>query len=50
MLKANLADLRREYSKSELNEKSVSADPIEQFAGWMDEALNAEATLFASPL
>ena len=42
MLKANLADLRKEYSKSELTEKSVSDDPFEQFAGWMDEALRAE--------
>lgn len=42
MLKSNLADLRKEYSKSELSEKSVSTDPFEQFAGWMDEALKAE--------
>jgi pyridoxamine 5'-phosphate oxidase len=42
MLKANLADLRREYSKSELSEQSVSADPVEQFAAWIDEALKAE--------
>ena len=42
MLRTNLADLRKEYSKSELSEKSVAADPVEQFAVWMDEALKAE--------
>ncbi|MEP6945827.1 MAG: pyridoxamine 5'-phosphate oxidase [Acidobacteriota bacterium] len=42
MLKANLADLRKDYSKSELNETSVSADPFEQFSKWMEDTLRSE--------
>ena len=37
-----LADIRREYSLKELTRRSVSSDPFEQFAVWMDEALQAE--------
>ncbi len=42
MIETKLADLRKDYSKSELTERSVSADPFEQFATWMDEVLKSE--------
>ena len=37
-----LADLRREYSRHELSESSVDADPFAQFSAWMAEAMNSE--------
>ncbi len=42
MIDVNLADLRKTYSKMELTERSVDADPFEQFGKWMNEALAAE--------
>jgi pyridoxamine 5'-phosphate oxidase len=42
MNRQELADLRREFSSRELSESAVSADPLEQFAAWMDEALRSE--------
>ena len=42
MIETKLADLRKDYSRSELTERSVSADPFEQFAKWMDEVLISE--------
>ena len=41
MAKTDLAGLRREYSKNELTEASVAADPVEQFSVWMDQVLKA---------
>lgn len=38
----DFASLRQEYKKHELNENSVSADPIEQFNLWFQEAQNSE--------
>lgn len=38
----NLADLRRDYVSQPLTEASVSADPLEQFQNWFNEALAAE--------
>ncbi len=38
----HLADIRRDYSHSELSEDSVSADPFAQFDRWMNDALKAE--------
>ncbi|CAN5364136.1 pyridoxamine 5'-phosphate oxidase [soil metagenome] len=38
----HLADIRHEYSRSELSEGSVSTDPFEQFQDWMNAALEAE--------
>lgn len=37
----DLADLRREYSRQELSESSVAADPFVQFANWFEEYLNS---------
>lgn len=37
-----LADLRRDYVSQPLTEASVAADPLEQFARWFNEALEAE--------
>ncbi len=37
----NLAELRRDYSKQELDEASVAADPFVQFANWFEEYLNS---------
>jgi len=42
MGKINLADLRIEYAKKELNVNQVKADPIEQFEIWFEEAIAAE--------
>ena len=37
-----LAQIRREYSLNELNEKTISASPFGQFEKWFNEALNAK--------
>lgn len=37
-----LAEIRREYAETPLEEAAVAADPIEQFRRWMDDALRAE--------
>jgi pyridoxamine 5'-phosphate oxidase len=39
----NLADLRREYARAALDERSVDPDPLRQFLRWMEEATRAEA-------
>ena len=38
----NIADLRAEYSRGELDESSSEADPLAQFARWWDEATRSE--------
>ena len=38
----NIADLRAEYSRGELDEASTDADPLAQFARWWDEATHSE--------
>ena len=38
----DVADLRRDYARSELRRDSVDASPIHQFARWLNEALAAE--------
>ncbi len=37
----NIADLREEYSHSELSESDVDKDPVLQFNQWMSQALEA---------
>lgn len=37
-----LADLRRDFSSTGLDEASVNRDPFDQFAEWMDAALDAD--------
>ncbi len=37
-----LADLRKEYLLSSLDERHVEADPLMQFTNWFDEAVKAE--------
>jgi len=37
----NLADLRREYARAELDERSVDPDPLRQLLRWLDEAAQA---------
>jgi pyridoxamine 5'-phosphate oxidase len=39
---SNLADLRKSYTKGELSEASVAADPLTQLAKWLDEAIAAQ--------
>jgi len=34
--------LRREYTRGELNEKSVSVDPFDQFAKWFQQATHSD--------
>lgn len=41
MDKRTLAELRRDYSSAPLLETAIAADPFEQFARWLDEALAA---------
>jgi len=38
---SNLADLRTDYVRAELDERSVDRDPLRQFRGWFDEAIAA---------
>jgi pyridoxamine 5'-phosphate oxidase len=44
MLSPELSKLRSEYSKNELTEPNVSADPIEQFSKWFADALAVDPT------
>ena len=37
----NIADLRRDYALSSLDERDVAADPLAQFRKWLDEAIDA---------
>jgi pyridoxamine 5'-phosphate oxidase len=38
----HVARLRREYTRSGLDESRVAADPVEQFRAWFEEALDAD--------
>jgi len=38
----SIGDLRRDYARARLDESSVSADPIVEFARWFEEAIKAE--------
>ena len=38
----NIADLRAEYSRGELDEATSNADPLAQFTRWWDEATRSE--------
>ncbi|MFM2399368.1 MAG: pyridoxamine 5-phosphate oxidase [Pseudomonadota bacterium] len=38
----NLADLRKSYTKGELSEDSVAADPLTQLDKWLNEAIAAQ--------
>lgn len=38
----SIANIRKEYSRESLSEADVHPDPIEQFAKWFGEALNAK--------
>jgi pyridoxamine 5'-phosphate oxidase len=38
----SVADLRREYARTRLDEAHVSPDPITEFARWFEEAVKAE--------
>ncbi|MEO7659992.1 MAG: pyridoxamine 5'-phosphate oxidase [Pyrinomonadaceae bacterium] len=42
MEKKDLAGLRREFSSVGLLKSEVTADPLEQFASWMNDALQAD--------
>ncbi len=37
----NLATLRKSYERAELSEEASHADPLEQFAQWLNEAISA---------
>ena len=41
-MKQSLAELRIEYSRSELSKASVDSDPLKQFERWLHEAIEAE--------
>ena len=38
----NIADLRKNYEKSELSEDASAADPLQQFERWLNEAIHSE--------
>lgn len=38
----SIADIRRDYKLQSLNESDMTADPVEQFTRWWDEAVNSE--------
>ncbi len=38
----NIADLRKSYERDELDEAASTADPMLQFATWLDQALKAQ--------
>lgn len=38
----DLADIRRDFESDGLTKADMSADPFEQFAAWMDDALKAD--------
>ena len=38
----SLADLRKSYERAELDEIASHADPLKQFAQWLDEAIKSE--------
>jgi pyridoxamine 5'-phosphate oxidase len=40
-MQENVADLRKEYTRSGLHEADMHADPIEQFAAWFRDAAEA---------
>lgn len=44
MDKNELHELRKEYTKAALDEKKVSANPVEQFAQWFEEAKHSGLT------
>lgn len=39
----SIGDLRRDYARARLDEASVAADPLVEFARWFEEAVKAEA-------
>ena len=43
-MREDIASLRTEYSRSTLDESSVSKSPFEQFNRWFDAAMNAQIT------
>lgn len=42
MIKSNVASLRMEYAKAQLNEDSIDKNPFVQFEAWFQEAINAQ--------
>ena len=40
----NIADLRKSYERAELSEDASHAEPIKQFAQWLDEAIESQVT------
>ncbi|WP_439882943.1 pyridoxamine 5'-phosphate oxidase [Pontibacter sp. MBLB2868] len=42
-LSHDISAIRKNYSKQDLTENSVLADPVHQFKVWLQEAINAEA-------
>jgi len=39
----NIGDIRREYTRAELDEANADPDPVEQFRRWLDDAEHAGA-------
>jgi pyridoxamine 5'-phosphate oxidase len=41
-MSTNIADLRKSYEQGELDERHSAADPLQQFALWLEQALKSE--------
>ncbi len=41
-MNSDISSLRTEYSKSQISESEMSADPLVQFSKWFEEALNSD--------
>ena len=41
-MKPNLADLRKSYERDALDESAAESEPLQQFARWMHQALDAQ--------
>ncbi|MGC9403756.1 pyridoxamine 5'-phosphate oxidase [Vibrio genomosp. F10] len=39
-----LSDIRREYAKDGLRRRDLNADPVDQFNGWLQQAIDANLT------
>lgn len=46
---SQLSDIRKEYKKGKLTRNTISENPFEQFARWLDDALHCGHRLARQP-
>jgi pyridoxamine 5'-phosphate oxidase len=49
-VRRSVADLRRSYGSSQLDESDLAADPMTQFAGWLDAIVEADSGIEANAM